>query len=99
MSSVLVSAHWIGINSLDTRTRTYDLSLLERGGAVSVLDMTYAYSVFASMGVMHGIDTDPIDSGFRSRDPVAVLRIEDADGAILWEYGHSNPATQPIHHP
>ena len=25
--------------------------------------------------------------GFRTLNPVAILRIEDADGRVLWEYG------------
>jgi len=84
MSRVLVTAHRIGLNSLDENFN--DLALLERGGNVSVLDMTYAYSVFASMGIMHGVDVEPVDRGFRSRDPVAVLRIETAAGEVLWDY-------------
>ena len=84
MSDVLSSAHRIGINSLTENI--YDLSLLERGGNVSVLDASYAYSVFAGMGVMHGVETQPLARGFRLRDPVAILKIEDAEGNLLWEY-------------
>lgn len=77
------TANLMGINSLNEGI--YNLSLLERGGAVSVLDVTYAYSVFASLGIQQGLVIDPLP-GLRSRDPVAVRRIEDADGNILWEY-------------
>lgn len=84
IAQVIRTAHYIGINSLDENS--YDLDILSRGGNVSVLDMTYAYSVFASMGIMRGVDTEPIATGYRGRDPVAILRIEDADGNILWEY-------------
>lgn len=84
LSRVIKTAHRLGFNSLDT-TRN-DLSILEYGGDVSVLDAAYAYSVFANMGAMRGIDVQPIGAGFRARDPVAVLRIEDAEGNILWEY-------------
>ncbi len=82
MSSVLRSAHVLGINSLDGGP--YHLSLLDYGGEVALLDVSYAYSVLASMGDMHGIPTR--DSGHRLLDPAAVTRITDADGSILWEY-------------
>lgn len=85
LDSVLQYAHRIGLNSLNQNTR-YDLSLLERGGEVSVLDVAYAYSVLASMGEMRGIDTEPVALNYRVRNPVAVLRIEDGAGNILWEY-------------
>ncbi len=84
MSRILSAAHRIGLNSMDETSE--DLSLLERGGAVSVLDMAYAYSVFAASGVMRGVDVEPIARGFRARDPVAVLRIEDASGDVIWSY-------------
>lgn len=84
INRVLANAHFIGLNSLNEGL--YDLSLLERGGTVSPLDVAYAYNVFAMMGQMPGVQTSPLGEGFRSRDPVAVLKIEDAQGAVLWEY-------------
>lgn len=74
----------MGINSL--RGGIYDLTLLERGGAVSVLDVAYAYSVFAAMGKVSGLPVNPLAPGLRNHDPVAVLRIEDAAGSLLWSY-------------
>jgi membrane peptidoglycan carboxypeptidase len=84
LNRILNTAHVVGLNSLNEGV--YDLSLLERGGQVSVLDMAYAYSVFAAQGYMIGVDAEPIARGFRARNPVAVLKIEDADGRVLWEY-------------
>lgn len=84
LTNVIRSAHRMGLNSLDTGI--YDLSLLDRGGLVSVLDMAYASSVLASMGSMYGVETRPRGVGFRNRNPVAVVRIADHDGRILWEY-------------
>lgn len=84
LSRVLTTAHLIGINSL--RESQHDLSLLERGGAVSLLDVAYAYSVFAGQGYMQGVDREPIGRNFRGRDPVAVQRIEDNEGNVLWDY-------------
>ncbi|MBI1281457.1 MAG: hypothetical protein GC179_25240 [Anaerolineaceae bacterium] len=95
MGTVLSLAHRIGLNSLGEDGR-YDLSLLEHGGAVSVLDMTYAYSVFAAMGDMHGIPTQAIGQGYRQRNPVAVLRIEDATGNTIWEYNKALVAQNKV---
>jgi membrane peptidoglycan carboxypeptidase len=86
LDNILGRAHLLGINSLDENAR-YDLSLLERGGQVSVLDVAYAYSVLSSMGEMRGIQVEPVGRNYRGRDPVAVLRIEDPEGNVLWEYG------------
>ncbi len=85
IDNILLRAHQLGLTSLDINSR-YDLSLLERGGEVSVLDIAYAYSVLSSMGEMRGISVEPIGRNYRVRDPVAVLRIEDQDGNLLWEY-------------
>lgn len=85
LDNILGRAHLLGINSLDENAR-YDLSLLERGGQVSVLDVAYAYASLSSMGQMRGVQVEPIGRNYRGRDPVAVLRIEDPEGNILWEY-------------
>lgn len=85
LENVLRYAHRIGLNSLGEDGR-YNLSLLERQGRVSLLDMTYAYSVFATMGDMRGVPAQSIGRGYRQRNPVAVLRIEDGDGNTVWEY-------------
>lgn len=90
MSNVIRTAHQMGLNSLDQNA--HDLMLLERGGAVSPLDIAYAYSVFAALGDMRGVSVEPIGFGYRGRDPVAVRRIEDASGAILWEYDPEDAA-------
>ncbi len=80
--SALRMAQALGFNSLDGGGAGLDL--LERGGAVSVLDTAYAYSVLAASGVMRGIETSAPVAGYRRLDPVAVLRIEDAAGRVLW---------------
>lgn len=85
LENVLRMAHRIGLNSLGDDSR-YDLSLLERGGQVSALDVTYAYSVFAALGDMYGVPVESIGRGYRQRNPAAVLKIEDANGNVLWEY-------------
>jgi membrane peptidoglycan carboxypeptidase len=95
LANVLRIAHRIGLNSLDDTGR-YDLSLLERGGTVSLLDTTYAYSVFATMGDMRGIPVNPVGRGYRQRNPVAILKIEDSDGKVLWQYDDKRVAQEQI---
>ncbi|NDJ63184.1 MAG: hypothetical protein GYB67_18840, partial [Chloroflexi bacterium] len=84
MNAIVRIAHELGINSL-TRGN-YTLTLLERGGEVALLDVAYAYAVFAALGDMRGLRIEPLAFGFRNRDPVAVRQIADADGTILWQY-------------
>jgi len=91
LNRVLNSAHVLGINSLSD-TSAYDLSLLERGGQVSLLEVAYAYSVLASGGYMIGVDVEPLARGYRSRDPLAILSITDNQGRTLWEYDEATQA-------
>ena len=84
MPPVVSTAQALGFNSLDASRA--ELELLERGGAVSVLDTAYAYSVLASLGAMHGVPTMPLGDGYRGRNPVAILEIVDPAGRVLWSY-------------
>jgi len=64
-----------------------DLALLETGGTVSVLEMTQAYAVFAAMGDVFDLRRLlPPSAADMPRQPIAVRRIEDAQGNLLWEY-------------
>jgi penicillin-binding protein 1C len=60
----------LGLTSFRDPSR-YDLSLTLGGGEVRLLDLTAAYAAFADGG--------------RRVDPVAVLRVEDSAGAVLYE--------------
>jgi membrane peptidoglycan carboxypeptidase len=78
-------AFQLGVTSLTDPT--YDLSLLERGGAVSVLEMAEAYSVFAALGDVYDLRR-LVPAGSRSvnRGAIAVRQISDDAGNVLWEY-------------
>lgn len=95
LGPIVRTAHRLGINSL-TRVGDYGLALALGSGEVSLLDLTYAYNVFNSGGYMAGmpVHEDQGVPGFRALNPVAVLRIEDADGRVLWEYGHETGTYQ-----
>jgi membrane peptidoglycan carboxypeptidase len=54
---------------------------------VKLVDMTYAYGTLALNGAMRGRPTsEDLPGGFRELDPVSVLKIEDAEGNVLYEY-------------
>ena len=94
MESTLRTARALGFNNLDLREP--DLDLLERGGAVSVIDAAYAYSVLAATGAMRGLPVAPLGAGYRSRDPLAILKIEDGDGRLLWSHDGGSPADETV---
>jgi membrane carboxypeptidase/penicillin-binding protein len=95
--NVINTAHRMGITTLNGDF--YGLALTLGGGEVKPLDMAYAFSVFANMGVMAGQPVPPERQrpGQRTLEPVAILRVEDPAGNILWQY--SQPETQQVLEP
>ena len=106
VENVLRSAHSMGINTLDEDKGVYGPALTLGGGEVTLLDMTYAFGVFANSGVMAGqpVSDSQARSGYRDLDPVAILRIENNTGTVLSLCGpdgdasceFSGPTTQPV---
>ena len=106
VENVLRSAHRMGINTLDGDQGVYGPALTLGGGEVTLLDMVYAYGVFANSGVMAGqpVPAAEARSGFRAFDPVAILRIENNDGTVLTACGpnggdpceFTGPSTHPV---
>jgi penicillin-binding protein 1C len=86
VGNVIRTAHAMGINTLNQDLDYYGLSLTLGGGEVWLLDMAYAYSVFANGGVMMGQPAKLPRPGYRELDPVSILRVEDANGQVLDEY-------------
>ena len=87
VKNAIALAHQMGITTLQNED-LYDLSLTLGGGEVKLLDLVFAYSVFANGGVMQGqpVPSDQQKPGYRPLEPVAILRVEDADGKVLEEY-------------
>jgi len=95
VDNVIRMAHRMGINSLDRGLEFYGLSLTLGGGEVRLLDMAYAFSVFANYGAMIGEPVSgQVTPGFRELNPVAILRVEDRNGNILYQY--SEPQRREI---
>ncbi len=94
VDNVLRTAHSMGITSLDNGK--YGLALTLGGGEVKLLDMAYAFAVMDNMGGMIGqaVPDSQQRFGFRQLDPVAILRVEDRNGNVLYEY--NQPQKQNI---
>jgi hypothetical protein len=86
VGNVIRTAHAVGINTLNEDLDYYGLSLTLGGGEVWLLDMAYAFTVFANNGTMMGQPAKLPRPGFRELDPVSILRVEDANGQVLHEY-------------
>ena len=96
IENVLRTAHRMGISTLDKGLQHYGLSLTLGGGEVYLIDMTYAFSLFATNGIMFG---EPVPEqeqrpGFRELNPVAILRVEDRNGNVLYRY--DQPESQRV---
>lgn len=89
LNQVLKTAHSMGINSMNESISAYGLSFALGTAEASLLDVTYAYNVFNNNGVMVGTPVAPSEArvGYRQLNPTSILRIESADGEILWAYG------------
>lgn len=88
IDEVLRTAHRMGITTLDKGLQHYGLSLTLGGGEVKLIDMAFAFSVFANNGTMYGAPApeDELRPGFRELNPVAILRVEDRNGEVLYQY-------------
>ncbi|MFO7697510.1 MAG: transglycosylase domain-containing protein [Anaerolineae bacterium] len=83
---VIDTAHAMGIESLTGSG--YGLSTALGGSEVKLIDMVYAFSVFANGGTMLGTPKAPADvkPGYRQLDPVAILQVNRANGEELYRY-------------
>ncbi len=76
----------VGLTTLDS-PRGYGPALTLGGADITLQDLTYAYSVLANGGVMRGQEAlEPHGAGERTLDPVALLRVTDAEGAVLYDF-------------
>jgi 1A family penicillin-binding protein len=87
LPAMLANAHKMGITTLSDPQR-YGLAITLGGGEVKLLDLTYAYTVFANNGLQVGSPVPPQERkpGMREYEPVAIRRIEDSQGQVLFDY-------------
>jgi membrane carboxypeptidase/penicillin-binding protein PbpC len=81
INNVLDYAEKFGYTTFSDRSR-FGLSLVLGGGEIKLLEHTAAYAAYAREGIYH--------------KPMAILKIEDAEGNILYEYKNEkdNPGQQ-----
>ena len=106
VDNVIRTAHRMGINSLDRGLDFYGPALTLGGGEVTLLDLGYSYGVLAHNGVMSGnpVPEKEMRSGYRSLNPVTILRIDDSKGETLMRCGSNGQdacqfvqaTTQPV---
>jgi len=102
IQNVLETARAMGIATLGitpVRDNEYGLSLALGAYEVTLLDMTYAFSVLANGGTMLGelVPPERLQTGYRRLDPVAILKVTDAKGRVLYEY--KEPQRQDVLRP
>ncbi|MFC1959624.1 penicillin-binding protein [Chloroflexota bacterium] len=88
IDDTLRTAHSMGLNTLQDGPGTYDLTLVEGGGGATLADLTFSLGVLANTGHMMGTGLPDAQQqpGYRTVDPVLVLRIADEAGNVLWQY-------------
>jgi membrane peptidoglycan carboxypeptidase len=88
VDNTIRTAHRMGINTLDQGLEFYGLSLTLGGGEVHLLDMVYSFGVFANGGKMYGepVPSGELRAGYRELNPVVILRVEDSEGNVLYQY-------------
>jgi len=92
IDAMLTTAHKMGINGLRDPNR-YGLSVTLGGGEITLLDLTYAYTPFANNGLQTG---NPLAAAARTPssrqfEPVGILEIRNAAGAILYQQRPAEP--------
>jgi 1A family penicillin-binding protein len=78
VEDMLKNAYKMGLTTLaptKENVRRFGLSITLGGGEVRLIDLTSAFGVFATGGVLH--------------NPVSILKIEDVNGKKLYEYKSS----------
>ncbi len=97
LPSLLDTAHRMGITSLRNEDNTLGLAVTLGGGEVKLVDLVYAYTVFANNGLQVG---EPVpehlrQSGMRELGPVSVVRVTDEMGNTIAGY-QPNPGVQVL---
>ena len=84
VTAVLDIAHRMGITTMQDASQ-FGPSITLGGGDVTLVDMAFAYSVFANLGVMRGQHTLlDLPFGNRALDPIAIREVRDVNGNVLY---------------
>ncbi|MEZ4502854.1 MAG: transglycosylase domain-containing protein [Dehalococcoidia bacterium] len=86
VENTLDTLRQVGFTTLDN-PNGYGPALTLGGADITLEDLTYGYSVLANRGIMRGQPTlEQYDPGERTVDPVALLKVADSEGNVLYEY-------------
>jgi len=86
INSLLQTLHLFGITTLQQPASYYGLALTLGGGQVRLLDLAFAYATLANGGVQIGEPVPSAQPGQSQLAPVAILKITDANGKVLYNY-------------
>jgi membrane peptidoglycan carboxypeptidase len=86
------TAHAMGVTTMTDPYR-YGLTLTLGASDVTAIDMAFAYSVLANGGQMVGepVPLQDRQLGMRQYEPVAVLKITDSAGNVIYQYEPPKP--------
>lgn len=91
---VIDTARRMGLTTLRDPS-FYGCSITVGGGDVKPLEMAYAAATVANNGLMKGRPSAELrPPSYRRLDPVAILRVEDVSGHVLYDY--TEPAEEQV---
>jgi membrane peptidoglycan carboxypeptidase len=86
VANIVRTAHQLGVQAFpDSSTSLTPERVIEHAES-NLLDMTYAFGIWAVQGQMFGVPIPPdrLEPGYRSLDPVIVVRVEDPSGEVIY---------------
>jgi membrane peptidoglycan carboxypeptidase len=98
---VIDVAHKVGISTLTDR-EVYGVSISTGGANLTLLDLTFAYSVLSNNGEMRGTPAIGPRPGIapspdlRHVDPVSILRVETVNGEVLFDIERERAKEQVV---
>jgi membrane peptidoglycan carboxypeptidase len=85
----------VGFTSIDPTPNAYGVALTVGGVDISLRDMVYAYSLFATGGVLRGEESfEERPEPERQVDPSTILKVTNSHGQVQYEFEH--PAQQEV---
>ncbi len=84
--NVCAQAEKMGYTSIDCAQLGPSMAI---GGVdLKLIDQVYAYTAFPNLGIQKGVD---LPSSSRGLNPIAILRVEDRDGNVLYPHADGEP--------
>jgi membrane peptidoglycan carboxypeptidase len=85
LPDVYSNARKLGLTTLQD-VEAYGPAFTLGGADVTLMDLTYVFSVFANYGEQAGMDSVlDLPKGSRPLDPIVILKVQDSTGRTLWQ--------------